>query len=50
MRDGDIIDSKAWFGFDVHDLYWLLDYIPRSDDFREDIKDAIKKLEPDDAD
>lgn len=46
MRDGDIINNRAWFGFDVHDLYWLLDYLPRSDDFREDIKDAIKKLEP----
>lgn len=49
MRDGDIINNRAWFGFDARDLYWLLNLIPASDDFREDVKNAIKKLEPSDC-
>lgn len=45
MRDGDIIDGQAWFGFDAEELNWLLDYIPASDAFRDDIQAAIRKLE-----
>lgn len=45
MSDGEIRDSLVWFGFDVRDLEWLQDLIPRSDEFHLSIQRAIRKLE-----
>lgn len=45
MHDGQIENAKAWFGFDLEDLYWLLELIPPHDGFRDEVKAAIDKIE-----
>jgi hypothetical protein len=45
MKDGQIEGGLVWFGFDLHDLEWLKDLIPRGDEFRRTVADAISRLE-----
>lgn len=35
----------AWYDFTLDELYWLLAYIPESDDFKKTIWEGIKLLE-----
>jgi hypothetical protein len=44
MKDGQIEGGLVWFGFDLHDLEWLQDLIPRGDEFRRAVTDAISRL------
>lgn len=45
MRQGEIDNDQAWFGFTLEQLFWLLDRIPARDNFRDEIWQAIKKLD-----
>lgn len=45
MRQGEIQQGQAWFGFTLDQLYWLLDYLPRTDGFHDQVRNAIHDLE-----
>lgn len=45
MRQGEIVDDLAWFGFTLEQLFWLIDYIPATDGFRDEVQEAIKKFD-----
>lgn len=49
MKQGEIKDSQAWFGFTVDQLYWLMEKISRRDAFHDQIRNAIKDLETESA-
>jgi hypothetical protein len=45
MIDGQVDNDRVWFSFDLQELEWLHDLIPRGDEFRKDVAKAIRKLE-----
>lgn len=49
MRDGQIIDGRIWFGFDLQELQWLRDLVPSGDEFRDEVDAAIGRLAGNDA-
>lgn len=44
MRDGQIVDDQAWYGFDLEELCWLYNLIPNGDDFKQIVAEGIVKL------
>lgn len=45
MRQGEIDEGRAWFGFTLEQLFWLLEKIPTRDSFYDEIREAIKKFD-----
>lgn len=45
MRQGEIDDNLAWFGFTLEQLFWLLEKIPARDSFYDEVREAIRKLD-----
>lgn len=45
VRAIEIKNGKAYLPFNVDDLYWLFDHIPRRDPYREVVRELIKKME-----
>lgn len=37
--------AYAWYDFTIDELYWLLPYIPESDDFKKKLWEGIELLE-----
>lgn len=47
MRQGEIDSDRAWFGFTLEQLFWLLEKIPTRDGFYDEIREAIRKFDED---